>query len=95
LSTTKLSYRRAENETSLRARLLTGSVTARRLRMSVQASGAALGLPDVLGIGSDQRVTVQLLTQTLSGATTRCWQETFDEGVLKSTDEIFSAITTH
>ncbi len=93
-SATKLAYSRSQNETSLRARILTAATTA-RLRLSIQASGAALGLPDVLGIAGDQSITVQLLTQSVSGATTRCWQETFDEGALKSTDEIYTALTTH
>ena len=89
----KLAYARSANQTSLRARIQTSTTTTGRLRMNFQAAGAPLGLPDVLGIAGDQRVTVQLLTGKIDGATTRCWQKTFDDGVVASTDELFSALT--
>ena len=94
----RLSYLRDDGRTSLRVRIRSMGM-AGRLRLSVQGSGAGLGLPEVLAIGSGQRVTVQLLTESIhptpSGLRSRCWQETFDEGVLRSTAEVFSARTTH
>jgi hypothetical protein len=84
----QLSYARATTATKNTTRLKTVGA-GRRLRASVKATGPGLDLPDDLPVTGSSLVTVQLLAQTTSGDASRCWQETFDEGVLRAGADIF------